>query len=331
MEVFVTFPGTDFQSVRFIAEETSTAKDVLEAVSKEWSGVSIKNLIVTYASDALSPETNLFSLGIAAGSELEVDMEKSVFCKEDFEDGTFVDDFFSVRPEKVCIIDASSFTVDGVLTMVVQLRMKHVAFVKADQVTKIGNKFLRWSDISTLDLSAFGRVTEIGTAFLCGCNRLEKVDFSPLKNVVKIHSRFLQGCCALRHLDISALANVTEIRRSFLIGCSKLESVQFPNTLEVTRIHDEFMESCSSLKSIDVSAFKNVTYLGYSFLESCSSLCSLDLSPLVNVDSISYRFLYQCSSLTVLKMMRGPVSHIGRHFLRQCPLDCGKYLRHLTP
>ena len=319
MEVYFSFPDTNFPTLKFEVNETSVTEDVLKEASKEWD-IDLDGLQLMFVSEVLPSDQNLLSIGISAESELQVIREKQIFCKEDFQIGDF-DNLFKSNPNKLCLIDASTFTDDdGVLIITLPQIINRIAFTKTEGVTRIGPKFLYHSNVQSISLEGFENVTYVGRSFLCGCNRLLGIDLAPLHNVKKIKSFFLCGCSLLKSLDTTPFGNLESLGNSFLHGCTKLQSISFPTTLpQIARIGSEFLCSCSSLQSIDLSSLINVTEINYSFLESCSTLTTVDLTPLSNVTDIGNLFLSDCSSLVSLSLGGlTSVDRIGNSFLKNC-------------
>ena len=198
--------------------------------------------------------------------------------------------------------------------------------LQAEVATVIPNRFLAYTTLTTLDLSAVSCVTEIGDYFLGECATLTSInlsglcnvtrigesflsgtgltelDLSPLSRIAHIDAYFLLGCRSLTELDLSPLCNVTDIRRCFLSNCESLTALNMSPLRNVTTVGGWFLKGCSGLTELDLSPLSRIAHIGGYFLANCSGLTELDLTPLSNVTQIGKSFLANCSSLTVLDL-----------------------------
>ena len=176
--------------------------------------------------------------------------------------------------------------------------------LQAEVATAIPDRFLMYSRLKRLDLSAESIVTHIGASFLYNCASLTSIDFSGLSNVTQVGWAFLANCRSLTTLDLSPLINVTQIEKAFLCGCKSLTNVDLSPLSNVTQVGAQFLANCSGLTTLDLSSLSSVTQVGTQFLAGCSSLTTLDLSPLSSITIIPVRFgsctgfAANCTSLT---------------------------------
>ena len=166
--------------------------------------------------------------------------------------------------------------------------------LQAEVATVIPNRFLSFTSLTRLDLSAESIVTRIGHSFLAGCTSLTSIDLSGLSNVTEVSECFLQNCNSLTTLDLSPLSNVTQVGNSFLYACVRLTTVDLSPLSNVTQVGGSFLAHCSSLTTLDLSPLRNVTHIGSRaggthFAGNCTSLTSVYLSGCSSVVSNEVR------------------------------------------
>ena len=222
--------------------------------------------------------------------------------------------------------------------------------LQAEVATVIPNDFLKYSSLTSLDLSAESIVTHIGDWFLGYCTSLTSVDLSGLSNVTQVDRFFLEGCSSLTTLDLSPLHNVTQVHHQFLLGCKSLTNIDLSPLRNVTQVGEAFLVNCSSLTTLNLAPLSNVTQVGAHFLNGCSSLTTLELSPLSRITNISMGFaggkgfaenctsltsiyLSGCSSVVSNEVRKGELKHLvvearPKRSRDESPEESQKRLRH---
>ena len=195
-------------------------------------------------------------------------------------------------------------------------------FLQAEVVTEIPHYFLQGGTFSELDLSGVPGVTAVGGSnFLSKCTSLTTLDISGWNNVTQIGYEFLSNCTALKTLDLSGWSNVTRVGDYFLYNCTSLTTLDISGWHNVTRVGNNFLYDCTSLTTLDISGWNNVTHIGYRFLCKCTALRTLDLSGWNNVREMDKCFLSKCSALKTLDLSGWTtVQHIGPSFLYACKI-----------
>ena len=113
--------------------------------------------------------------------------------------------------------------------------------MSSELVTTIGDGFLAYSTLTTVDLSGFIPLTSLGDDFLRDCYSITSIDLSGLSQVTSIGSSFLSGSSSITSIDLSGLSQVTRIDIAFLQWCSSITSIDLSGLSQVTRIGDGFL------------------------------------------------------------------------------------------
>ena len=85
-------------------------------------------------------------------------------------------------------------------------------------------------------------MTRVDEYFLFGCTSLTTLDISGWNNVTQIGRNFLYNCTALRTLDLSGLTTVQHIEKGFLKGCKiRTSSINVTGSSNVVSecVHDD--------------------------------------------------------------------------------------------
>ena len=191
--------------------------------------------------------------------------------------------------------------------------------LEAEVATVIPDRFLRYSELTRLDLSAVSVVTEIGDWFLNNCSQLTELDLSGLCNVTVIGGSFITFAERLESINLSGFGSVTKVGRRFLAS-SALRTVDLSVFRHVTVIERDFLSNCKYLTFVNLSGLSNVTKIGHDFLVHCSALKRVCLSGLRSVVTIGVGFFGYCSRLQVvdgLSALSG-VRSIGMDFFMPC-------------
>eukprot|EP01060_Flectonema_neradi_P011180 TRINITY_DN1826_c0_g1_i1.p1 TRINITY_DN1826_c0_g1~~TRINITY_DN1826_c0_g1_i1.p1 ORF type:complete len:458 (+),score=57.30 TRINITY_DN1826_c0_g1_i1:43-1374(+) len=356
MQVFVSFPGSEFPAVVFEAVAESLVADVIQSAADEW-GTDADFLVLSFNGNLIPSGSRVFSHGVVGGSELTTSLLQ-VFNAEWFTDDAKREKLMkhlSRSGERHLSLDTPSFATRGCFQfdmwwvpdgIEISFINPHPSITSAEfqepyididssedfgafhvskidlsgleSITSTGNAFLlRCESITTLDV-CLSALTTVGDRFLFACTALTSLDLTSLNNVSVVGSSFLYACSSLTALDLSVFNKVTVIGNSFLVGCSSLSALDLSGFNNVTTIGDAFLARCSSLLTVDLSVFNNVTEIGSSFLAGCSSLSKLDLTALSNITTLCPFFLDGCSSLSTLDLDFDNLTTIGNAFLESC-------------
>jgi hypothetical protein len=226
-------------------------------------------------------------------------------------------------------VNEAGDTLTGIKTSEVENLTNAIYFNSNDNaiknITKIGDDFLKesYSSISSIDISAFNKINQIGTNFLLDKRSLTSIDLSIFSGVTQINDYFLHGCRTLTSIDLSPLSGVESIAYGFLWNCSGLVSLDLSPLSSVKSIGQYFLAGCSSLTSISMFKSNEITAIPDGFLSGCSSLTSLDLSTLSNVITIEANFLsnfYKLASIILPSFNTENTITINGNFLSNCYL-----------
>ena len=148
----------------------------------------------------------------------------------------------------------------------------------------------RTNVIVRVDTEGLTGVTEIGTHFLDGCQRLRVVNLRGLVTVTCIGNCFMRDCCELRVVDLAPLSRVRAIGEYFMAGCA-MTALDVSPLSRLTALPGYFLASCSLLQSLDCRPLRSVTTIGGLFFARCASLQQLDVSSFASVTQIGNSFL----------------------------------------
>jgi hypothetical protein len=117
------------------------------------------------------------------------------------------------------------------------------------KITAIGEYFLRFSHLSSLDLSGLSNVSSIEHGFLDQCVDLTSLELPGFNSLKEIGHGFLSRSFKLPSVDLSGFSNVTKIENGFLEHCMSLTDEEEKNKIAL------FLEAVRSRANlIDQSA-----------------------------------------------------------------------------
>jgi hypothetical protein len=181
-------------------------------------------------------------------------------------------------------------------------QVKPIEFHGVENIRNIPDNFMYFCHpLTSIDMSPFRDVTEVGHHFMFQCDSLIAIDLSPFRNVTKVGGNFLSRCVSLTSIDLSPLSNVTNMGEGFLYTTQGLSSIDLSLFRSYTTTPSYFLGS-GSFTTIDLSPFSNVTEVAPHFLTYCTALTTIDLTPFANVITIGPHFMANCHSLTNLDL-----------------------------
>jgi len=174
-------------------------------------------------------------------------------------------------------------------------KFQRVISLKNNNVKKIGDNFLRYSEF--LNILSLKNVREIGNNFLFACEKINEVK---LENVLKIGNDFMfHG--QLKQVDLS---NVREIGNNFMWENMQIETISLP---EVRKIGNDFLCVNYKLEEIYVPCVEEI---GDNFLSKNSGLRKIELP---EVKIIGNRFCFHGKNIGVISAPK--LEKIGDYFL----------------
>eukprot|EP01060_Flectonema_neradi_P016189 TRINITY_DN22777_c0_g1_i1.p1 TRINITY_DN22777_c0_g1~~TRINITY_DN22777_c0_g1_i1.p1 ORF type:complete len:398 (+),score=45.95 TRINITY_DN22777_c0_g1_i1:40-1233(+) len=354
MNVIVSYPDTNFPPISVSINEHATIEYVIEEARSEWCIGD--GLEVTFEGDILKENSKVIACGISDGGNLIVNYKGYLVGKDELiHKESAIELHFRKHPDATLLVDASSISVDGACACgALPISAKRVKFINGEKVVRLEDHFLAMAAVTSLDLSTFTNLTEIGNYFLFSCSSLKSLDTTFLRSVTVIKGSFLQSSrftefntihmqnvtsighsflsnTRLTDIDLSGLRNVTAVGSSFLRFSKFLESIDVSPLSKLTQIRESFLEFCPVLKTVKMS-FPNVCLIEDGFMQDNRELQDIDLSSLVQLRVIPCSFLRDCSSLTAVDLSSlTNVVRVERCFLRGCSSLTEIDLSPLTP
>eukprot|EP01060_Flectonema_neradi_P004767 TRINITY_DN13114_c0_g1_i1.p1 TRINITY_DN13114_c0_g1~~TRINITY_DN13114_c0_g1_i1.p1 ORF type:complete len:255 (+),score=46.53 TRINITY_DN13114_c0_g1_i1:111-875(+) len=231
MKFRIKFPNTNFRDLEFDAKADSVVEDAIMSAAAEWD-VEAEFLDLMYSSKVLPSQSRLVTFEKNGKVRPLVAAKKppNIVTKKQLRDPfkrEKISQMFEHNPSLTCIIDASTMVVDRCLKTgeyLLPYTVKKVAFTNCEDISEIGNDFLRGCDgMLTVDMTQLKSVTTIGGGFLCRCNSVTTLDLKPLGNVTTIGWGFLWGCSSLTSIELMHLKRLVQVESYLFLGdCSEI-------------------------------------------------------------------------------------------------------------
>eukprot|EP01060_Flectonema_neradi_P008568 TRINITY_DN1610_c0_g1_i17.p1 TRINITY_DN1610_c0_g1~~TRINITY_DN1610_c0_g1_i17.p1 ORF type:complete len:176 (+),score=24.35 TRINITY_DN1610_c0_g1_i17:41-568(+) len=156
--VFVSFPDLGFENTIYEARESSTIKNMITAVAKEWN-VRANDVDILFEGEEIRHSRKVFSLGVGADSHFEA-VKKIRFIvtpKELRKQFKEICNMVSENPCLQCVIDSPDW--NERITLPPGLR--RLSFVNCEQINVFWLSFKNEECLTSIDLSAFYNTTRI--------------------------------------------------------------------------------------------------------------------------------------------------------------------------
>lgn len=218
----------------------------------------------------------------------------------------------------------------------------------SQSVTKLGDGAFFDTHFTSVDLTEYPNLTDIGVGVFAQCRQLTSIKLPD--NWSSIGAREFENCSALTSLDLSGYRNLTSIGNYAFKNCSSLTTLILPSSL--TYIGEYAFSGCTALTTLDLSGCTGFTTIGeYAFAKSCltsihlpttltsldkwafsqcNSLTSLDLSACTQLTSLGDSVFWSCASLTSVKLPAS-LTFMKSTVFRDCPVLTELILLSPTP
>lgn len=203
-------------------------------------------------------------------------------------------------------------------------------------VTKLGFEAFLDNKFTSVDLTEYPNLTDIGQRVFAQCDLLTSIKLPD--NWTSIGKKEFEKCISLTTLDLSGYTSLTSIGEYAFWNCTALTTLKLPASL--TSIGRFAFSGCTALTTLDLSGCTGFTTIGESAFgqssltslqlpatltsieefafEYCNTLSSIDLTPCTRLTSIgAYAFQY-FNGLTSVKLPATLTSIENRAFC-SCP------------
>ena len=215
-------------------------------------------------------------------------------------------------------------------------------------VTKLGFEAFLDNNFTSVDLTEYPNLTDIGRRVFAQCDLLTSIKL-PV-NWTSIGNEEFAECTSLATLDLSGCTSLTSIGEYAFKNCTALTTLKLPASL--TSIGRFAFSGCTALTTLDLSGCTSFTTIGKSAFgqssltslqlpasltsieefafEYCNTLTSIDLTPCTQLTSIGEYAFQQCSGLTSVKLPE-TITSIEDNAFRACPALTEVILFSATP
>ena len=215
-------------------------------------------------------------------------------------------------------------------------------------VTKLGFEAFLDNKFTSVDLTEYPNLTDIGQRVFAQCDLLTSIKLPD--NWTSIGKKEFEKCISLTTLDLSGYTSLTSIGEYAFWNCTALTTLKLPASL--TSIGRFAFSGCTALTTLDLSGCTGFTTIGESAFgqssltslqlpttltsldkwafSQCNSLTSLDLSACTQLTSLGDSVFWSCASLTSVKLPAS-LTFMKSTVFRDCPVLTELILLSPTP